>query len=161
MDHMQYPGYETGNVILSEGGWFSFRIHNLIQLQDNEWYYVLVDSNNMKHFMPSGYYTSYGFKINDVIRCKIARINCTGRIFLEPEHPYYSEGKTYLFEIVSERSTEGNDEFNEMLCVKDILGNCIEVALRGNTILKSTSNNNVPCMVKSIRKGQLILELYI
>jgi len=89
---MQYPGYNTGKVILSEGDWFPFRITKFVQLQDNSWYYVLQDINGLKHFMPAGYYKDYGFSIGIQIKCKIDRINCTGRIFLEPEHPYYQEG---------------------------------------------------------------------
>ena len=91
---MHYPAYNSGNIILSEGNWYLFRIYNLLQLQDSAWYYVLQDLNGLKHFMPADYYTNYGFKIGDEITCKVDRINCTGRIFLEPKHPRYIEGET-------------------------------------------------------------------
>ena len=99
---MQYPGYTTGKVILSEGEWLPFIIHNLVKLQDDEWYYVLQDVNGLKHFLNAQYYENYGFKPGDEILCKIDKINCTGRIYLEPKHPYYTEGEMYDFELINQ-----------------------------------------------------------
>jgi len=152
---MQYPGYSTGNVILSEGSWFPFRIHNLVQLQDDEWYYILVDVNNLKHFMPAEYYAGYGFRIGEEISCKIDRINCTGRIYLEPENPYYNEGELYLFDVVPESVQDDK----QILIVTEILGNRIEVPLYDINILKKVQENKVSLKVTSIKKGMLILEL--
>jgi len=154
---MQYPGYSTANVILTEGSWFPFRIHNFIQLQDDEWYYVLVDINNLKHFMRAEYYTSYGFNIGDEISCKIDRINCTGRIFLEPKHPYYNEGELYHFDVI----LESNQNNEQILIVKEILGNSIEVPNYGIDILSNTQENRVSLKVTSIKKGKPILEFPI
>ena len=154
MQVMQYPGYSTGKVILSEGDWFPFRIHNLVQLQDDEWYYILVDINNLKHFMPAEYYAGYGFRIGDEISCKIDRINCTGRIFLEPKHPYYNEGELYLFDVC----VVSKEDDKQILVVKEILGNSIEVPLYDIRLLNNSKENKVRFMVKSIKKGKPILE---
>ena len=97
---MQYPGYNNSKILLTEGNWFPFRVHNLLQLQDNEWYYILEDINGLRHFISAEYYKKYGFKPGDEISCKIDKINCTGRMFLEPRHPHYNEGETYSFELV-------------------------------------------------------------
>ena len=152
---MQYPGYNTGSVILSEGKWFPFRIHNLVQLQDDSWYFVLQDMNGMKHFMPAEYYKSHGFKTGDEISCKIERINCTGRIFLEPKHPCYNEGEIYLFDLVSNQEKDNG----RMLIVEEIAGNKIEVPLCGNKNLDINGEKKVACLVKSIKKGIPILEI--
>jgi len=152
---MQYPGYNSGKVILSEGKWFPFRIHNLIQLQDDAWYYVLEDVNGLKHFLPAEHYEKYGFNIGAEITCKIDRINCTGRIFLEPKHPFYKEGEIYSFEVISyhKKSDDG------ILIIKDILENCIEVPVCGNENREQISKKRVSCIIKSIIKGNLILEI--
>jgi hypothetical protein len=152
---MQYPGYNSRNIILIEGEWFPFRIHNIVQLQDNEWYYVLLDINGLKHFIPAEYYKNYGFKIGDEITCKIDRINCTGRLFLEPKHPYYNEGEIYTFEVISILNI--GDE--GMLIVKEFFGNCIEVPLCGNKNIDVNAEKSARCIVRNIKKGKPILEI--
>jgi hypothetical protein len=151
---MHYPGYNSGSVILTEGGNFPFRVHNRVQLQDNAWYYVLQDINGLKHFMPAVYYEAYGFKPGDEIVCKIDRINCTGRIFLEPKHPVYNEGIIYTFDVLG--FYENNTE--QILNVKDWTGNVIEVKV-GGTLKLVKSVNRVQCLVKSIKKGKPVLEI--
>jgi len=152
---MLYPGYNTGNIILSEGNWFPFRIHKLVQLQDDAWYFVLQDINGMKHFMPAEYYESYGFKPGDEISCKIDRINCTGRIFLEPKHPYYLEGEIYIFDLVSVLNEDGE----RTLIVKGKEGNKMEVLLGTNKNIDINYKKKVRCLVKSIKKGKPNLEI--
>jgi hypothetical protein len=153
---MQYPGYNTGNVNLEEGEWYHFKIHNLVLLQDEAYYYVLTDINGMKHFMPSVYYIDYGLNIGDVINCKIDRINCTGRIFLEPAHPFYKEGGIYSFNLES-YIIQGN---NLTLFVKGIVGNSVEVPVRDIAINNIATIKTVSCKVQSIKKGELLLEFY-
>ena len=152
---MQYPGYNFGNVILSEGEWFPFKIHNLVQLQDNAWYYVLQDINGMKHFMPAGNYARYGFIPGDEISCKLDRINCTGRIFLEPRHPHYKEGEIYYFDVIS-LTDQGNEK---VLIVREILGNSIEVPVCRNINMDLKERKMVRCIVIAIIKGRPILDI--
>jgi len=152
---MQYPGYNSGNVILSEGEWFPFKIHNLIQLQDDAWYFVLQDINGMKHFMAAENYKSYGFIVGDQILCKIDRVNCTGRVFLEPKHPIYKEGEIYHFDIID----YPNPDEENVLIVKEISGNIIKVLVNGIKKVDINEEKRVRCIVKSITKGRLILEI--
>lgn len=154
---MQYPGYNSGTVILTEGNWFLFRIHNLVQLQDDAYYYVLQDVNGLKHFLPAESYRDYDLKTGDEIYCRIDRINCTGRIFLEPKHPHYSEGETYFFDVID--YTEKESDYT--LFVKDLSGNSIEVPLYGNFKSGFIPGNRVQCSVKNIRKAMLSLDLFL
>jgi len=152
---MQNPGYNTGNIIFSEGEWFPFRIHNLVQLQDDAWYYVLQDINGLKHFMPAEDYENYGFAKGDEITCKIDRINCTGRIFLEPKHPRYKEGEIYYFEVIN----YSNQDNENVLILKEILGNIIKVPVNSMNSVDINEAKMVRCIVQSIKKGRLILEI--
>lgn len=152
---MQYPAYNSGETILSIGEWYPFRILNLIQLQDEAFYYVLQDVNGLKHFLPSELYQAYGFKVGDVINCKIDAINCTGRIFLEPQNPVYTEGKTYWFELI--HSSE-NEKFSSIL-VLDLMGNRIQVPVCNINIHDLLEQKKISCRVQNIRKGMLLLEL--
>ena len=153
---MQYPGYTSGKVVLSEGDWFPFIIHNLVKLQDDEWYYVLVDVNGLKHFMLAKYYEMYGFKPGDEISCKIDKVNCTGRIYLEPKHPYYIEGETYDFEVIN--TSDQNDKL--VMKVKGIFENSIEVDVLNLKKMEIKKEKQVRCIVKGIKKGQPILEVH-
>jgi hypothetical protein len=152
---MQYPGYNSGNVILNEGEWFPFIIHNLVQLQDDAWYFVLQDINGMKHFMAAENYKSYGFLVGDMILCKIDKVNCTGRVFLEPKHPDYKEGEIYYFDFVS-YSNYGD---KSVLIVRENSGDSIEVVVNGTKKVDFNDEKRVRCIVKSITKGRLILEI--
>jgi hypothetical protein len=153
---MQYPGYNSGNVFLTEGEWFPFKIHNLVQLQDDAWYYVLQDINGMKHFMAAESYKSYGFSIGDQILCKIDRVNCTGRVFLEPKHPIYREGEIYSFSI----SKYPNPDNKEVLIVHEVSGNSLEVPVNSINKIDINEQKMVRCIVKNIKKGKLVLEIY-
>jgi hypothetical protein len=152
---MNYPGYNTGSVLLSEGEWFPFRVHNHIQLQDGEYYFILQDINGLKHFLPAAFYNNYGFNTGDEIICKIDRINCTGRILLEPRHPYYEIGEKYYFDVVEYLE---NDRL-KILLVKDIFGNCIKVPFYENKIDNTYFNNQVYCVVRDISKGEIFLDI--
>jgi len=154
---MQFPGYNTGNIILSEGDWFPFKIHNLVQLQDDEWYYVLIDVNGLKHFMPAAFYKNYGLTIGEELLCKIDRINCTGRIFLEPKHPLYCENESYFFDLAEVKPMVSS---GESIYVKELFGNLIEVsALKKAADKIRFLDRKVRCVVKSIKKGLPILEI--
>lgn len=152
---MRYPSYTSGDVILLEGKWFPFIVYNLLQLQDGALYYVLQDINGLKHFMPAEYYTSYGFKVGDEIICKVDKINCTGRIFLEPKHPFYSEGEIYFFDLIF----ESNKHNRQLLIVKEILGNYIELPVYDIKNIVLNEEKKVKCVVISIKKGMPILEI--
>lgn len=152
---MQYLGYNTGNIILIEGNWYPFRITNLLQLQDDSWYYVMLDINGLKHFMPVEYYAKYGLNIGDEIKCKIDRINCTGRIFLEPQHPFYNEGENYLFEVHKVLVQAGEN----ILIVKEKFEHFIEISISESVTNEIFNKKNVNCRVICITKGILNLEL--
>ena len=152
---MQNPGYNSGSIIFSEGEWFPFRIHKLVQLKDDAWYYILQDGNGLKHFMPAEYYKTYGLKPGDEISCKIDRINCTGRIFLEPRHPIYKEGESYYFDIIK----DSNPDIEDVLMVTENSGNIIEVPVIGIKKVDINDEKRVRCIVKCITKGRIILEI--
>lgn len=152
---MQYPGYISGNTKLIEGQSYPFSICNHLQMQDGEWYYILRDINGLKHFMPSGFYKEFAFQIGNDILCRIDKINCTGRIFLEPRHPFYQEGEIYHFSLANSSDRENETVIN----VLDVFENCIEVPVYGNLKSWLSETNKVRCYIKSIRKGVPILEL--
>lgn len=82
---MQHPGYNSNAIKLLEGESFPFKVHSLVRLQDDAYYFVLQDVNGMKHFLPAIRFQHFGLVIGNEITCRIDKINCTGRIFLVPQ----------------------------------------------------------------------------
>ncbi len=152
---MNYPGYTNGTVTLAEGNSYSFTISNHIELPDGNYYYILVDVNSLKHFLPAEPYKHYKFEVGQVILCKVDRINCTGRIFLEPEHPFYIPGKSYNFTVL--KST--NYDNPKIVVVVDIFNNEIELAIPTKLETNELTNKSILCTVIDIKKGLLTLEL--
>ena len=129
-DKMQSPGYNTDEIRFSEGDWFPFKVHNFVQLQDGAWYYIMLDVNGSKHFMSAIGYESYNIRPGDEIICKIDKINCTGRIYLEPRHPHYNEGESYLFDIVHAT----NEEEVRILHLKEQTGATIQLPIPASRV---------------------------
>ena len=50
--------------------------------------------------LPQKPYQLYHFSINQTILCKVDKISCSGKIYLEPKHPYYQINNTYLFDFI-------------------------------------------------------------
>lgn len=152
---MQYPGYHSGKVQLAEGQWFPFVVHKLVQLQDADWYFILMDVNGQKHFLHAGNYSAYQIQPGQEIWCKIDKINCTGRIYLEPKHPVYVEGEIYHF--VPENSPGENQQ--HCVTVRVFGEKRVEVPLQANCQLDLKHIKSIQCKVKSIKKGIPILEV--
>ena len=89
------------NQYLEEGHIYPFLIRKQIELPNGGFAWILEDEQGVKHTLSADYYHDYSFKPGDKIRCKVDKINCTGKIYLEPEHPYYRQGRTYEFDVVS------------------------------------------------------------
>jgi len=85
------------NVKLEEGHKYPFKISGIIDLPDGNEYFVLKDPNNVRHLLLTRYYKNFNFQLGKTIQCRIDKINCSGKIYLEPEHPNYKLGYKYDF----------------------------------------------------------------
>ncbi len=94
--------------VLREGNKYDFEIKKLIRLSDEQSYFILIDPYGKKHLMFDRYYIHYGMKTGDVICCNIDKINCNGRIYLEPQHPYYQNGRNYEIEFLDVMEIENS-----------------------------------------------------
>ena len=84
-------------VELKEGNSYLFKITGTIVLPDGSESFVLTDPNKVRHLINTQYYSEYNLKNNQEIICRIDKINCTGKIYIEPEHPHYKLGEPYNF----------------------------------------------------------------
>ncbi|MCK4661399.1 MAG: hypothetical protein KAT68_00930 [Bacteroidales bacterium] len=139
---------------LEENKYYSFKILKTTIAPDNCEYYVLECPYGNKYLLNKSYYDNYGLKINREIICKIDRINCSGKIFLEPEHPNYIEGNSYKFEYIkTQEITNVIGEREPGIIVKDILGKEWTVPYKNDI----QNKKNVELKIERIKKGKLFL----
>lgn len=141
-----------------EGSEIEFVIKKQIELAEDEKYFVLEDAEGRKQLMKSKFYKKYNFKIGGKIICKIDHINCVGKIFLEPKHPYYKQGAIYNF-VINEISKQKNRVGEEVLLIKviDKLNNSAYCKIDGGNIEEFKTSKQIKCRVELIKKGILYL----
>ncbi len=145
-------------IKFKEGDIHEFRIKNLVEMSGMEKYYVLEDKKGGKQMLNAEYYESYNFKIGDTVRCRVDHINCSGRIFLEPEHPYYKEGEEYEF-VVDEIDVIHNkmDISVFEVRVRDIFGGTAFCRQEQKVPYYYEKGYVVKCKVERVKKGSLYL----
>jgi len=137
-----------------------FRVLRQIVLPDDTESWVLTLDGDDRYLLPAGFYAGYGIREGMALRCRIDKINCTGRIYLKPEHPEYREGECYRFTYV------GEEQFT------DRMGNRLRrVLLHGlhserHDILtfpgggRWETGSDIDVVVQRIKKGRLILDFF-
>ncbi|MCB9000600.1 MAG: hypothetical protein H6537_01315 [Bacteroidales bacterium] len=115
---------------------------------------ILSYKNKERYSLDLEYYVKYNLVVGKKISCRVDKINCTGQVFLEPEHPIYIPGNIYTFKVKSVKSDvlKGID----IITVVDVFDNNIDIAIPSENTDKKTSE--IQFKVSSIRKGIPILE---
>lgn len=144
---------------LEEGETYSFRILRSISMNEGEDYLVLEDPKNYKILLPASHYQQYGFSAGQQIACRVDKINCNGRIYLEPLHPHYREGELHPFSCVrSERQEDERGEVVLYLVVMDMHGREWRVRTWDQSLWDNPPDT-IRCLLRRIRKGRLYLDL--
>jgi hypothetical protein len=147
------------NSRLIEGEYYTFTLLKSISLGPDEEYYVMREPNGFKLLMPKKFYTRYGFDSGQQIICRVDKINCIGRVFLEPKHPYYVEGEKYNFDVIAvERYVDKGQGRAQNFVVRDVLGHEWQVPATSESLDKK-QNASISCLVQRIKKGRLYLTL--
>ena len=140
--------YPDNELKLVEGNSYIFKVLKLITLQDSEQYLIVEDPFNLRHFIPAKPYEKYGIQIGSEINCYVDHINCTGRVFLEPDHPVYRIGEKYTFRITGILSSQNKDI---KLKTSDCFGNNLEIVVPETAFLQN--KKEIICAVKRIKRG--------
>jgi len=122
-----------------------------------ESFFILENQFGGKQLLKAIHYLHYNMKVGDDIDCRIDKINCSGKIFLEPENPFYKQGETYEFEvlrILEQLNSVGESE--KVIIVKDSFGHENRCSLPEN-ISPSQIGKKIKCKVVRIKKGVLYL----
>ncbi len=156
---MRIRNLTVSNSRLAEGSYHFFHILKSIELGENDSWFVMQDPLGYKVLMPAGFYEKYGFQPGQKVKCRVDRINCSGRMFLEPMHPHYTEGEVYSFQPAGEgkqKSITGDEEF--FFRVKDLLGYEWKVRVNSREQIPDMQQQ-VRCRLNRIKKGKLHLSL--
>ena len=141
-----------------EGEIHQFKIVGFTEIPGaEESFFILKNEFEGKHLLKAVSYAHYELQEEQTINCKIDKINCSGKIYLEPENPIYKVGEIYDFkviEIIDQLNSVGEKE--KAVLVEDLFG--IKIAC---SIPKSINENkyttSIQCKVTRIKKGQLFL----
>lgn len=146
------------NARLTEGAVYPFRIIKTVSLGPEDDYYVLEDPNGYKILLTKSYYEGYGFRTGETIDCRVDKINCNGKVFLEPMHPFYREGEAYFFDFVCKDKLKNilNKE-EHFFIVRDRLGKDWKVRIHDKKVWDNPPKQ-IKCLLVRIKKGQLFLQ---
>jgi len=114
---------------LKEGQWYDFKIVKSTFF-DDEAFYVLETPLKTRMLIPQTPYLDYNFTNNQIILCKVDKVSCTGKIYLEPKHPFYKLNKSYLFPFVDQLKIQNlYGEQIDLVVMKDKLNQLIYLPL--------------------------------
>jgi hypothetical protein len=142
----------------TEGEKHLFTITGFTKIQGtDESYYILKNPFGGKHLLNANHYQHYQLKEGQTLICKIDKINCSGKIFLEPENPKYTEGEIYPFDlvkIIGRINSVGEKEKAAM--VKDAFGMERICSIPENYTIDIKAKK-IKCKILRIKKGELFL----
>ena len=116
--------------------------------------YIATLPNGIKITLSYKNYGHYKFRIGQRLFGKIDKINCSGKIYFEPDHPFYIVGKRSGFEVV-EISTEQlpNGIVENRVVVQDRFKQNIELVCHK----QYSKGQKASLLVQDIHKGRPIL----
>ncbi len=138
---------------------YLFTVLRLVVLPDDTTSWLLTHDGHDRYLLPAGQYSSYPIREGEKLLCRVDKINCTGRIYLEPKHPWYEEGLRYRFLFSGQaRLTDGVGNLLWRCHLRGTHGDLHEVLLFGDATLPP-EGTEVEAEVLRIRKGVLTLKL--
>ncbi len=155
---MQIQSVRIDNARLSEGSVYPFRVLKTVSLGPGDDWFVLQDPQGYKILLPEVFYKDYGFAPGDLINCRVDKVNCNGKVYLEPEHPHYREGEAYPFLVHCKGQRKdilGADEFYFM--VKDVFNKQWKVRIHSKRLWDNPPKS-INCRLQRIKKGILYLQ---
>lgn len=95
-----------------------------IDLSESEQYWVAETVDGERFLMDSLQYEKYEFAVGQRIQVTVDKINCSGKVFIEPDHPLYRRGESYVFPV---HSVVSKSENILSLIVTDVFENKIPI----------------------------------
>jgi hypothetical protein len=142
-----------------EGQTYPFKVGGKISLPpDDEEFLVLQSHLGSRHLLKYSAYKDYGLEKGIGVNCRIDKISCSGKIYLEPEHKDYKEGRIYNFRNLGfEEILNSEEKAERFLKLEDVNGYTIFVNI--GELTPRDFSEQVFCRVDRIKKGKLYLSL--
>lgn len=152
--------YMADEIIFREGQRFQFVITNKLVLPGtDEVNLILLGPDKKKYLLAEQFYENYHLKVGQTIQCTIDKINCSGKIFLEPDHPYYKIGERYDFLVLRLAEQENFIGKTQIIAwVRDLHGLEWSCPIDKSEDIEP-GYSYLACRVDRIKKGELILSL--
>jgi hypothetical protein len=138
----------------TEGEEYEFTVLKIVDLPEEGEFYLLRHSSGRRLMLSYSTYKNYGIEPDQTILCRVDKVNCTGKVYLEPKHPYYLEGSEYRFEIIEIRSNPDNTD-EPWVIVLDYFKNHVKVLWPKSYALPT--EKNISLLVDRVKKGIPIL----
>lgn len=140
---------------LQIGEMLDFTISKILTIKETD-FFIFKDTSGVHYMVPTEFYTDYHFTVGQKTKGWVDKINCMGRIFIEPAHPFYKVGEVYEFEMVH-HSLPGKKSGNKkvFIVVRDKMGKTWELE---TDQLPEMITSSIKCRVEKIKKGQLYLQ---
>lgn len=118
-------------------------------LNEAEQFYLFQTKEGDKFLLDQSMYKHYNFTPGQIIQARIDRINCSGKIFIEPEHPLYKDLHFYDFSVSDIRSISQDAN----IVVEDCFNNSVPVKVHP----EKAKQNSLKLGVAFVRKGVPVL----
>jgi hypothetical protein len=141
---------------LSEGNSYQFTVlHEIEMPPDNEAWYVLESETGSRHLVLKDFYRHYQLQPGARIICRVDKVNCSGKIFLEPEHPFCKAGDIIPFSLTSQvEITNSFGDIEQLLLLSDPWGQPAHLQVSGTF---KTNAHEIFCRIDRIKKGILLI----
>ncbi|PKO97263.1 MAG: hypothetical protein CVU14_10810 [Bacteroidetes bacterium HGW-Bacteroidetes-9] len=151
---MTAPAWYNDGKILKVGEVYPFNFIKLVMLADGEQYMIMEDIFEMRHMVMYCHFLKYNLTPGQKVNCRVDKVNCTGRVILEPEHPVYKIGSVAEFAVLRIESGKSPESLDKVI-VSDIFGN--EIHFETKTSELNLSDNKIDCLIEGLKKGKPIL----
>lgn len=148
-----------------EGQSYEFKFVKKVFIDEE--YLVFEDKYNERYVIPSTHYRNYSLCKGEMVKCQITRVDCSGKLSFEPEHPFYVIGGTYDFDFVRINITEDTEydpgsgrtvkKKDYVIIVSDKDGNEHMVIPKSWQKKKNYKTDTVKCRLIKIVKGHFQL----
>ena len=156
---------------MSKGKFVEGQVYEFLYIKDvsvDEEFMVFEDGDNEKYLLPAQNYRDYSLEPGKSIKCVITRIDCKGKVTIEPQHPIYKIGEVYDFKFVRMQVTE-ETEFNPVMdksyvkkdyqiIVSDIFGKEHTLIPRRWQRKKKYIAETSKCKIVNIMQGRFLLQ---
>lgn len=142
---------------LAEGNFYTFKVEGkIVNISDNP-FLILKDPTGTKHLIDLKPYKNYNFEEGAQITCRVDHISCSGKIYLEPPHPYYELKKTYPFKVIDFNNYIDERGFEQAgLLLSDHFDNTFTLPC-GKNAHPYSLNQTIYCEIFAIKKARIFL----